>query len=51
VVEVFERGENTHRWVLDGNPTFEPFTERFENYLSGWALSFDLLLPNDMTKC
>jgi hypothetical protein len=51
VVEVFERGENTYRWVLDGNPTFEPFTERFENYLSGWALSFDLLLPNDMTKC
>lgn len=51
VVEVFERGENTAKFRLDGNPLCEPFTERFENYLSGWALTFDLLLPNDMTKC
>ena len=50
-MEVFEGGDNTKSWVLDGNPSFEPFTERFENYLAGWACTFDLLLPNTMTKC
>jgi hypothetical protein len=50
-MEVFERGDNTKSWVLDGNPSFEPFTERFENYLAGWACTFDLLIPNTMTAC
>ena len=50
-MEVFERGEDTKSWVLDGNPSFEPFTERFENYLAGWACTFDLLIPNTMTAC
>lgn len=50
-MEVFQRGDNTKSWMLDGNPTFEPFTERFENYLAGWACTFDLLVPNTMTKC
>ena len=50
-MEVFQRGDNTKSWMLDGNPTFEPFTERFENYLAGWACTFDLLVPNDMSKC
>lgn len=36
---------------LTGNPTFEPFTERFENDLAGWALTFDVLVRNDMTIC
>lgn len=50
-MEVFERGDNTSSWVLDGNPSFEPFVERFENNLAGWACTFDLLVPNTMTKC
>jgi len=50
-MEVFERGEDTKSWVLGGNPSFEPFTERFENYLAGWACTFDLLIPNTMTAC
>jgi len=36
---------------LTGNPNFEPFTERFENDLAGWALTFDVLVRNDMTIC
>jgi hypothetical protein len=36
---------------IDGNPTCEPFTERFENLLSGWTMTFDVLVPNDMTIC
>lgn len=38
-------------YELMGNPTFEPFTERFENDLAGWALTFDILVRNDMTIC
>ena len=38
-------------FVVDGNPTCEPFTERFENYLAGWTMTFDVLIPNEMTIC
>lgn len=41
----------TNHYILDGTPTFEPFTERFENNLAGWACTFDVLVPNDMTIC
>jgi hypothetical protein len=37
--------------VVDGNPTCEPFTERFENYLAGWTMTFDVLIPNEVTIC
>lgn len=33
------------------NASFEPFTERFENYLSGWVLTFDITIYNDMSIC
>jgi hypothetical protein len=36
---------------LTGNPTYEPFTERFENDLAGWAITFDVLVRNDVTIC
>ena len=36
---------------LTGNPTYEPFTERFENDLAGWAITFDVLVKNDVTIC
>ena len=29
----------------------EPFTDRFENKVAGWTLTFDVLTPNDMTIC
>lgn len=38
-------------WELTGNPNFEPFTERFENDLAGWALTFDVSVRNNMTIC
>ena len=38
-------------WELTGSPNFEPFTERFENDLAGWALTFDVLVRNNMTVC
>jgi hypothetical protein len=36
--------------VLD-NPSAEPFTDRFENKIAGWTLTFDVMIPNDMTLC
>jgi hypothetical protein len=38
-------------WELTGNPTYEPFTERFENDLAGWAVTFDVLVRNEITIC
>lgn len=39
------------KYVVDGNPTCEPFTERFENYLAGWTMTLDILIPNEVTIC
>jgi hypothetical protein len=41
----------TDFWELTGQPTYEPFTERFENDLAGWAVTFDVLVRNDITIC
>ena len=37
--------------IIDGNPTCEPFIERFENNLAGWTMTFDYLIGNEMTVC
>jgi len=36
---------------LDGDALCEPFTDRFDNKVAGWAITFDLIVPNDMTIC
>ena len=36
---------------VSGNPSIEPFTERFTNYLAGWTMTLDILMPNEMTIC
>jgi len=38
-------------FVIEDNPSLEPFTERFENYLAGWTMTFDITVPNEMTIC
>ena len=32
-------------------PTLESFTERFENFWCGWALTMEVEVPNEMTIC
>lgn len=52
LMDRLNRGDlRNDNYELTGNPTFEPFTERFENDLAGWALTFDVLVRNDMTIC
>jgi hypothetical protein len=50
-VEVLDRGDLRESATLDGEVVFEPFTERFENYLAGWSATFDVLVRNTMTAC
>ena len=50
--ELMRRGDMyTDLYQVDGNPSCEPFTERFENLLAGWTMTFDVLIPNDMSIC
>ena len=35
-------------YQLVGNPNFEPFYDRFENEMAGWAVTFDIMIPNDL---
>jgi|TARA_R100001463_G_scaffold69904_1_gene123396 hypothetical protein len=52
LIGVLRRG-NLHQdlYQLDGNANCEPFYERFENRLAGWASTFDVLIYNDITIC
>jgi len=47
VVQELRRGQlYSDLYQLDGTPTCQPFTERFENLLAGWTATFDVLLAN-----
>jgi hypothetical protein len=52
LVQVLRGGTlHTDLYQVDGTPTFEPFYDRFENELAGWALSLDVIIPNDTGIC
>ena len=52
LMELMERGDlRTENFALDGEPQFESFTERFENFWAGWAVTFNVQVPNEMTVC
>lgn len=36
---------------IEDTANLEPFVERFENNLAGWAMTFDIVVPNEMTIC
>jgi len=38
-------------YQLEGNPSLEPFMDRFENQLAGWSASIDILIYNDIYIC
>ena len=38
-------------YQLDGNPSLEPFMDRFENQLAGWSATMDILIYNDIYIC
>ena len=52
LVQVLRGGTlHTDLYQLDGSPSFEPFYDRFENEMAGWALTFDVIIPNDISIC
>lgn len=36
---------------IESDPNAEPFVDRFENKVGGWTLTFDVIIPNDVTIC
>ena len=38
-------------YQLEGEPSCEPFTDRFENLLAGWTMTFEVLIPNEISSC
>ena len=52
VYDVMRRGALFDNLIqVQGTPNCEPFTERFENNLAGWTMSFDLVTNTNMTIC
>ena len=49
LVQVLRGGDLfKNKYQLDGSPSFEPFYDRFENEMAGWALTFDVIINNDI---
>jgi len=52
VVEKMRSGNlHTDKFQLEGNPVCEPFVDRFENKIAGWATTFDVVIHNDIYIC
>ena len=52
VYDLLRRGDlHTDKFQVDGTPTCEPFTDRFENVVAGWTQSLNIIVPNDGTIC
>ena len=42
---------NLPLYFSEGQQTLEPFSERFDNLLTGWVFSLDVLVANDFNAC
>lgn len=52
LIALLQRGDlYRDKYQVEGEVTCEPFVDRFENKLAGWAATFDIIVPNDMTIC
>lgn len=52
VMRVLQKGDlYRDKFELINPANCEPFTERFDNMLAGWAVSFDVGTKDEMTYC
>ena len=52
VVQLLRKGDlYREEFELLGDASCEPFTERFENMLAGWAVTFTINTRTEMTIC
>ena len=42
---------HTDMYQLNGNPSLDPFYDRFENQLAGWSATMDIQIYNDINIC
>jgi len=50
--EMLRRGDlHTDLFQVDGTPTCEPFTDRFESVVAGWTMNLTINVPNGMSIC
>jgi|TARA_R100000781_G_C4076436_1_gene126252 hypothetical protein len=52
LIQELKRGDLfTSMYQVLGEPSTEPFTDRFENDIAGWAVTFDIITNNDISIC
>lgn len=52
LMDMLQRGDlYAEGYQLNGTPNIEAFTDRFDNKLAGWTVSFDVDVANDMSIC
>jgi len=52
LVSLLKRGSiYTDLYQVVSDVSCEPFTDRFENAVAGWTMTFDVVVANDMTVC
>tara|TARA_R110002020_G_scaffold121663_2_gene276436 strand:- start:2174 stop:2644 length:471 start_codon:yes stop_codon:yes gene_type:complete len=52
LIQLLKRGNlHTDKYQVEGDPTLEPFYDRFDNELAGWTATMDVLIYNDITIC
>jgi len=52
LIALLQRGTlYQEKYQVEGSVTCEPFVDRFENKLAGWASTLDIVIQNDMTVC
>ena len=52
IINLLRRGSlYTTKYQLDGDPNCEPFYERFDNRMAGWAATMNILIDNDLSNC
>ena len=52
LIQELKRGDLfTSMYQVSGEPNTEPFTDRFENDIAGWAVTFDIITNNDISIC
>ena len=52
LISHLRRGDlHADKFHLVGDPVCNPFRDRFENELAGWAVSIDVQVPNNISVC
>jgi len=61
IIAIYKQGEilyaydaaagEEQRYFIDNDFTIEPFTERFDNAVTGWVMSFAITVENELNSC